>query len=55
MEMTPGSSADDSKYPVETVAELRVLTTRKESAACLVTQARVEIDTHDIAYAHKGY
>jgi hypothetical protein len=55
MEMTPGSHADDPKFPEETVAELRILTTRRESAACLVTQARVEIDTHDIAYARKGY
>jgi hypothetical protein len=55
MEMTPGSTADDAKFPEETVAELRVLTTKRDSAACLVTQANVEIDTHDIAYARKGY
>ncbi len=55
MEMTPGSHAEDATFPQEIVAELRVLTTRRESAACLVTQARVEIDTHDIAYARKGY
>jgi hypothetical protein len=55
MEMTPGSGADDHKYPEEVVAELRVLTTKRDSAACLVTQARKEIDTHDVAYARKGY
>jgi hypothetical protein len=55
MEMTPGSTVDDSKYPEEIVAELRVLTTKPESAACLVTQSHVEIDTQDIAYARKGY
>jgi hypothetical protein len=55
MEMTPGSTADDAKYPEEIVAELRVLTTKPESAACLVTQSHVEIDTQDLAYARKGY
>jgi hypothetical protein len=54
-ERTPGSAADDAKFPEEIVAELRVLTTKKDTAACLVTQARVEIERHDIAYARKGY
>jgi hypothetical protein len=55
MEQTPGSGADDSKFPQENVAELRVLTTKKDSATCLVVQAKVEIDTQDVAYARKGY
>jgi LysM domain len=55
MEMTPGSAADDRTFPEEVVAELRVLTTKRDSAACLVTHARKEIDNHDIAYAPKGY
>jgi hypothetical protein len=53
--MTPGSASDDRTFPEEVVAELRVLTTKRDSAACLVTQARKEIDNHDIAYAPKGY
>jgi hypothetical protein len=55
MERTPGSGADDRKFPEEIVAELRVLTTRKDTAMCLVTQSRVEIEVDDVAYARKGY
>jgi hypothetical protein len=55
MEQTPGSSRDDQRYPDEFVAELRVVDVKKDSAACLVTQARVEIELHDLVVARKGY
>jgi len=55
MEQTPGSSRDDRRYPEEFVAELRVVDVKKDSAACLVTQSKVEIELHDLAVARKGY
>jgi hypothetical protein len=55
MEQTPGSSRDDQRYPDEFVAELRVVDLKKDSAACLVTQSKVEIELHDLAVARKGY
>ena len=55
MEQTPGSSRDDQNYPDEVVAELRVLDVKKDSAACLVTQSKVEIELRDVAIARKGY
>jgi hypothetical protein len=54
-ERTPGSSRDDQRYPDEFVAELRVVDVKKDSAACLVTQSKVEIEIHDSAIARKGY
>ncbi len=55
MENTPGAKRDDDKYPDEVVAELRVLSVKKESAVCLVTQSRLEIELNDLAVARKGY
>jgi hypothetical protein len=55
MESTPGLRRDEEKYPDEIVAELRVLSVKKESAVCLVTQSRLEIELHDLAVARKGY
>jgi hypothetical protein len=37
------------------VAELRVLSVKKESAVCLVTQSKLEIEVGDLAVARKGY
>ena len=37
------------------VAELRVVSVKKESAACLVTQSSHEIETDDVAVARRGY
>jgi hypothetical protein len=54
-EKTPGSDHDDTKYPDEFIAELRVVDVKKESAACLVTQSKVEIELHDLVVARKGY
>jgi hypothetical protein len=55
MEKTPGSRRDEEKYPDEVVAELRVLSVKKESAVCLVTQSKLEIELNDLAVARKGY
>jgi hypothetical protein len=55
MEQTPGSRKDEQNYPDEVVGELRVVSVRKDSAACMVTEAKVEIDPYDLAVARKGY
>jgi hypothetical protein len=55
MEPTPGARHEDEKYPDEVVAELRVLAVKKDTAACLVAQARHEIEVNDVAVARKGY
>ena len=55
LEMTPGSRKDEANYPDEVIGELRVVTTKKDTAACLVTASKVEIDPYDLAVAHKGY
>ena len=55
MEQTPGSHRDEQNYPDEVVGELRVVAIKKDSATCLVTQSRSEIETYDTAVARKGY
>ena len=55
MEKTPGPKRDENLYPDEIVGELRVLSVRKDSAVCLVTQSNQEIEIHDVAVARKGY
>ena len=55
MEATPGARHEEEKYPDEVVAELRVLAVKKASAACLVSQSRLEIEVNDLAVARKGY
>jgi hypothetical protein len=45
----------DSKAPMEVIGELRILTTRKHTAAALVTQSTKEIELADSAIARKGY
>ncbi len=55
MENTPGARHEEQKYPDEVVAELRVLAVKKLSAACLVSQSRLEIEVNDLAVARKGY
>ena len=55
MEQTPGSRSDEQHYPDEVVGELRVMAIKKDSATCIVTQARNEIETGDVAVARKGY
>jgi hypothetical protein len=46
---------DDAEYPEEFVGELRVLAVRKNSATCMVTSAKSEIEQGDVAVARKGY
>ncbi len=55
MEKTPGARRGEQSYPDEVVGELRVLSVRKDSATCLVTQASQEIEIHELAVARKGY
>ena len=55
LEKTPSSKAPQDKYPDEVTAELLVLDTKKDTAACLVLQARLEIELHDLAVSRKGY
>ncbi len=55
MEQTPGSHKDEQNYPDEVVGELRVVAVRKDTAAAMVTEAKVEIDPYDLAVARKGY
>jgi LysM domain len=54
IERVPGPPSD-AKLPEEVLGELRVLTTRPHSSACLVTQSRSEIELGDDAVARKGY
>jgi hypothetical protein len=55
MEQTPGSRSDERHYPDEVVAEMRVVSLKKDTATCLMTQSRVEIEPFDRAVARKGY
>jgi len=55
MEQTPGSRRDEERYPDEVLGELRVVSLRKDSATCVVTQSKGEIETYDLAVARKGY
>jgi hypothetical protein len=55
MEKIPGAHKDEENYPDEVVGELRVVALRKDTATCLVTQSRQEIERDDLAVARKGY
>jgi hypothetical protein len=55
MEKTPGSRSDAPHYPDEVVAEMRVVAIKKDTATCLLTQSRVEIEPFERAVARKGY
>jgi hypothetical protein len=55
MEETPGSRSDEQNYPDEVVAEMRVISLKKDSATCLLTHSRSEIESGDSAVARKGY
>ena len=46
---------DDDALPEEVLAELRVISVRKNTAMTLVTASRREIEQGDHAYARKGY
>ncbi len=45
----------DSKAPMEVIGELRVLTTRKHTAAALLTTSTKEVELGDSCVARKGY
>jgi len=55
MEQTPGSRNDERNYPDEVVAEMRVMSVKKDTATCLLTHSRKEIEPYDRAVARKGY
>lgn len=55
VEQTPGSRKDEQNYPDEVVAELRVVSLRKDTAACMVTESKLEIEPYDLAVSRKGY
>jgi hypothetical protein len=46
---------DDSKYPEEVVGEIRVLSARDHTAACLVVSSTREIEPGQRIVARKGY
>jgi hypothetical protein len=55
MEGTPGSRSDEQHYPDEVVAEMRVVEVKKDTATCMVTHAKLEVESGDVAVARKGY
>jgi hypothetical protein len=55
MEPTPGSRQDERRYPDQVIAELRVLDLKKDTATCLLTESRSEVEPYDVAVARKGY
>jgi LysM repeat protein len=48
-------SRDEEFYPQETVGELRVLSTRKQTSMCLVIESSREIELSEVARAKKGF
>jgi hypothetical protein len=46
---------DDTKYPEEVVGEIRVLSVRDHTAACLVVSANREIEPGQRVFARRGY
>jgi len=55
LEMTPGTKLSADKYPDEVTAEMTVMDVKKDTAVCLVRQARLEIELGDLVVARKGY
>jgi hypothetical protein len=55
MEKVPGSRSDAPNYPEEVVAEMRVIAVKKDTATCLLTNSKKEIEPFDVAVARKGY
>jgi hypothetical protein len=52
-EETP-TDGDERTFPVDTVAELRVLRTEKYSSIAIVTQSKREVVSGDLAVSHPG-
>lgn len=46
---------DRTRLPEEVVAELRVVNVRKQTAMCIVSASRREIEPGDVGFARKGY
>jgi hypothetical protein len=46
---------DPSRLPEEVLAELRVISVRKQTAMCIVTASKHEIEAGDKAFARKGF
>jgi hypothetical protein len=46
---------DSSRLPEEVLAELRVINVRKQTAMCIVTASKHEVEAGDKAVARKGY
>jgi hypothetical protein len=46
---------DATRLPEEVLAELRVVNVRKQTAMCIVTASRHEIEAGDRAFSRKGY
>jgi len=46
---------DRSRLPEEVVAELRVVNVRKQTAMCIVSASRRELEPGDVGFARKGY
>jgi hypothetical protein len=46
---------DPSRLPEEVMAELRVISVRKHTSMCLVTNSKHEIEAGDKAFARKGF
>jgi len=46
---------DDSKYPEEVIGEIRVLSVRERTAACLVIASSREIEPGQRVVARRGY
>ena len=49
------AGVSESKLPTEVVGELRVLSTRKHTSTCLLTQSTREIELGDDVVSRKGY
>ena len=46
---------DASRLPEEVLAELRVINVRKQTAMCIVTNSKKEVEAGDKAFARKGF
>jgi hypothetical protein len=54
-DVEPQQGTQSSDYPEEVIAEIRVVRVRKDSATCLVTQSKKELQSGDMWRAKKGY
>jgi hypothetical protein len=45
----------NAAYPIERVAELRVIRVREHTSTCLVIESTLELDIGDTAWLRKGF